>query len=105
MVVEKGPSFSSSSGEVEWVFFLHPDKSEADFDNLFMKFLRNMMKAANQNQPATDKSQLLQSDIIGYEQYDWWCLEWQFFCSNDSVQRGRSSGQGHEGRKGLFIMT
>ena len=42
--VVKGPSFSSSSGDVEWVFFLHPERSEADLDSLFMKFFRNMIR-------------------------------------------------------------
>ena len=39
-----GIGFSSSSGEVEWVFFLQPERSEADFDNRFIKFLRNIMQ-------------------------------------------------------------
>ena len=29
---------------MEWVFFLHPERSEADLDSLFMKFFRNMIR-------------------------------------------------------------
>ena len=45
MGVEKGAvrSFCSSSGDVEWDFFLQPLRSEADLDKRFIKFLRSMV--------------------------------------------------------------
>ena len=44
MGVAKGAkSFCSSSGDVEWDFFLQPLRSDADLDKRFIKFLRSMV--------------------------------------------------------------